>query len=63
MFVRETDGRAVDRRYQGLTAKHRPTPGTAARHFNVLDHMMEKASTIWAAETGIDRAIQQTWWK
>lgn len=55
MFVREVDGRAVDGWYQGVTAKHRLTPGTAVRHFNVMHHMMEKASTIWAAETGIDR--------
>jgi integrase len=55
MFVREVDGRTVDRWYQGLTAKHGLTPGTAVRHFNVMHHMMEKASTIWAAETGIDR--------
>ncbi len=25
------------------------------RHFNVMHHMMEKASTIWSKETGIDR--------
>ncbi|HTR67609.1 MAG TPA: site-specific integrase, partial [Terriglobales bacterium] len=31
------------------------SPGTAARHFNVMHHMMEKASTIWSTETGIDR--------
>jgi integrase len=28
---------------------------TAVRHFNVMHHMMEKASTIWSKETGIDR--------
>jgi integrase len=54
-FVREVDGQAVDRWYQGLTAKRGLSPGTAVRHFNVMHHMMEKASTIWAAETGIDR--------
>lgn len=55
MFVREVDGRTVDRWYQGLTAKHGLTLGTTVRHFNVMHHMMEKASTIWAAEAGIDR--------
>ena len=25
------------------------------RHFNVMHHMMEKASTIWSKRTGIDR--------
>ena len=25
------------------------------RHFNVIHHMMEKASAIWATETGINR--------
>ncbi len=25
------------------------------RHFNVMHHMMEKASTIWSKETGLDR--------
>jgi integrase len=55
MFVREVDGQAVDRWYQGLTAKRCLSPGTAVRHFNVMHHMMKKASTIWAAETGISR--------
>ena len=55
MFVREVDGQAVDRWYQGLTTKRGLSPGTAVRHFNVMRHMMEKASTIWAKETGIDR--------
>jgi integrase len=55
LFVREVDGQTVDRWYQGLTAKRGLSPGTAVRHFNVMHHMMEKASTIWAAETGIDR--------
>jgi integrase len=55
MFVREVDGQAVDRWYQGLTARRALSPGTAVRHFNVMHHMMEKASTIWSKETGIDR--------
>src|ERR1700722_13833054 len=55
LFVREVDGVAVDRWYQGLTAANRLSAGTAIRHFNVMHHMMEKASTIWARETGIDR--------
>jgi integrase len=56
MFVRETeDGQVVNRWYQGLTAKHGLSPGTAVRHFNVMHHMMEKACTIGANDTGIDR--------
>jgi integrase len=54
MFVREVDGRAVDRWYQGLTERGL-SAGTAVRHFNVMHHMMEKAATIWSKETGIDR--------
>ncbi len=38
-----------------LTAKRALSAGTAVRHFNVMHHMMEKASTIWSKETGIDR--------
>jgi integrase len=55
LFVREVDGVTVDRWYQGLTAAKGLAPGTAVRHFNVMHHMMEKASTIWSRETGIDR--------
>ena len=55
LFVREVDGPAVDRWYQGLTAKRGLSEGTAVRHFNVMHHMMEKAATIWSTETGIDR--------
>ena len=55
LFVREVDGVTVDRWYQGLTATKGLSPGTAVRHFNVMHHMMEKASTIWSRETGIDR--------
>jgi len=55
LFVREVDGAAVSRWYEGLTAVHELSPGTAVRHFNVMHHMMEKASTIWSTETGIDR--------
>jgi len=54
-FVREIDGVAVGRWYENLTAKRDLSPGTAVRHFNVMHHMMEKASTIWSKETGIDR--------
>jgi integrase len=54
LFVREVDGAAVHgwhrgRMDGGLSA------GTAVRHFNVMHHMMEKASSIWSKETGIDR--------
>ena len=54
-FVREIDGSAVGRWYESLTAVHELSPGTALRHFNVMHHMMKKASTIWSKETGIDR--------
>ncbi len=55
LFVREIDGNAVGRWYENLTAIRELSPGTAVRHFNVMHHMMEKASTIWSKETGIDR--------
>lgn len=54
-FVREIDGAAVARWYEGLTAVRELSPGTAVRHFNVMHHMMANASTIWSKETGIDR--------
>ena len=46
---------SVSRWYENLTAVRDLSPGTAVRHFNVMHHMMEKASTIWSKETGIDR--------
>ena len=55
LFVREVDGDAVGRWYEGLTAARKLSPGTAVRHFNVMHHMMAKASTVWSKETGIDR--------
>ena len=55
LFVREVDGDAVGRWYENLTVIRDLSPGTAVRHFNVMHHMMEKASTIWSRETGIDR--------
>jgi integrase len=48
LFVREVDGVAVDRWYQGLTAAKGLSAGTAVRHFNVMHHMVEKANTIWS---------------
>ena len=54
-FVREVDGNAVRQWYENLTAVRNLSPGTAVRHFNVMHHMMEKASVIWSKETGIDR--------
>ncbi len=54
-FVREIDGVAIARWYENLTAKRDLSLGTTVRHFNVMHHMMEKASTIWSKETGIDR--------
>src|SRR5262245_115757 len=46
LFVREVDGAAVERWYQGLTETKGLSPGTAVRHFNVMHHMMEKAATV-----------------
>jgi integrase len=55
-FVRElADGTAIDCWYRGLMAEKRLSQGTAVRHFNVMHHMMAKASGIWSKETGIDR--------
>jgi hypothetical protein len=54
-FVREVDGIAVGAWYENLTGIHDLSPGTAVRHFNVMHHMMEKATTIWSKETGLDR--------
>ena len=55
-FVRElADGTAIDRWYRALMAEKGLSQGTAARHFNVMHHMMAKASKIWFKETGIDR--------
>ncbi len=55
LFVREVDGAAVSRWYQNLTAVRGVSEGTAVRHFHVMHHMMEKASTIWSKETGLER--------
>jgi integrase len=55
MFAREVDGIAVQQWYENLTGFRDLSPGTAVRHFNVMHHMMEKASTIWSKETGLDR--------
>jgi integrase len=55
LFVREVDGVAVNRWYANLTAVRGLSQGTAVRHFNVMHHMMEKASTIWSKETGLER--------
>jgi integrase len=55
LFVREVDGEAVGCWYENLTAVRELSAGTAVRHFNVMHHMMKKASTIWSKETGIDR--------
>src|SRR5271165_4894428 len=55
LFVREVDGSAIQRWYQGLTGKKNLSAGTAVRHFNVMHHMMAKACTMWSKETGIDR--------
>src|ERR1700677_274931 len=54
-FVREVDGVAVQHWYENLTGKRGLADNTPVRHFNVMHHMMEKASTLWSKETGIDR--------
>jgi hypothetical protein len=44
MFVRELeDGQAVDRWYQGLTAKRGLSSGTAVRYFNVMHQYLGRA--------------------
>jgi integrase len=54
-FVREVSGDSIGRWYENLVTIRSLSPGTAVRHFNVMHHMMGKASTIWSKETGIDR--------
>jgi integrase len=54
LFVREITGAEIDSWYRSFPARGLEV-GTAVRHFNVLHHMLEKASTIWSRETGIDR--------
>jgi integrase len=54
MFVREMSGAEIDSWYRSLMTRGLEE-GTAARHFNVIHHMMAKASTIWSKETGMDR--------
>ena len=55
MFVREVDGVDVQRWYENLTGKRGLAENTAVRHFNVMHHLMKKASTIWSKETGLER--------
>ncbi len=55
LFVREVDGSAIDGWYRRLMEEKELALGTAARHFNVMHHMMGKAATICSKETGIDR--------
>jgi integrase len=54
-FVREVDGISVGSWYENITGVRQLSAGTAVRHFNVMHHMMEKASTIWSKETGLER--------
>ena len=46
---------AVQGWYENLTDVRGLAPNTAVRHFHVMHHMMEKASTIWSRITGLDR--------
>jgi hypothetical protein len=46
LFAREVDGMAVQSWYENLTDVRGLAPNTAVRHFHVMHHMMEKASTI-----------------
>jgi hypothetical protein len=41
LFVREVDGIAIGRWYEGLTGHRGLSASTAIRHFNVMHHMME----------------------
>jgi hypothetical protein len=59
-FVREVDGVAVSRRYENLTVLRELSAGTAVRHFNVMHHMMKKATTIWSKETELT-GTRPTW--
>lgn len=54
LFVREVNGIAVGRWYEGLADKGL-SAGTAVRHSNVMHHMMETACTLWSKETGLER--------
>jgi integrase len=51
----KVDGVAVSRWYQKLTSVRGVSDGTALRHFHVMHHMLQKASTIWSKETGLER--------
>ena len=51
LFVREVDGVTVGKWYANLTGVRKLSAGTAVRHFHVMHHMMEKASTIWSKAT------------
>jgi integrase len=55
MFVREVEGVDIQRWYSKLTGNRGLAANTAARHFNVMHHLMEKATTIWVKDTGLDR--------
>ncbi len=53
MFVRNVDGTHIQRWCDNLTGKRGLAENTAVRHFNVMHHLMKKASTIWSKETGL----------
>ncbi len=55
MFVREVSGTDIERWRDNLRDKRRLAENTIARHFDVMHHLMKKASTIWSEETGLSR--------
>lgn len=55
IFVRNVDGIHIQRWCDNLTGKRGLAENTAVRHFNVMHHLMKKASTIWSRETGLTK--------
>ena len=53
IFVRDLDGVHIQGWVDNLTGKRGLAENTAVRHFNVMHHLMKKASTIWSKGTGL----------
>ena len=51
--VRNVDGVHIQGWVDNLTGKRGLAENTAVRHFNVMHHLMKKASTIWSKGTGL----------